>query len=101
MHFFSYYGRSPTKYYALISGPIGDKLVTDLPGIGPAHGKKLSKKGFYRAEQVLHEFLRIGREHGHQKQRDKFVELLMDMGVCRGWANECSNSLDLYCRTKG
>ena len=45
------------KHQSLVDGPMGEKSVTDLPGIGDVLGKRLAEKGFDKAYVVLGQFL--------------------------------------------
>ncbi|XP_046563136.1 barrier-to-autointegration factor A-like [Haliotis rubra] len=48
-----------------VSEPMGYKLVTELPGIGPALGHRLSEAGFPRAYVVLGQFLVLKKDEEH------------------------------------
>ena len=49
------------KHQNFIVEPIGEKKVTALPGIGPAHGATLCVNGFNSAASVLGQFLVLNR----------------------------------------
>ena len=49
------------KHDDFLGSPIGNKRVTDLPGIGDAFGQLLVDNGFDRAYKVLGQFLILGK----------------------------------------
>ncbi|TPP61507.1 Barrier-to-autointegration factor B [Fasciola gigantica] len=50
------------KHRDFVTEPIGEKLVTDLPGIGEKLGERLEAKGFEKAYTVLGQFLLLRRD---------------------------------------
>ncbi|XP_048259506.1 barrier-to-autointegration factor 1-like [Haliotis rufescens] len=74
-----------------LAEPMGDKAVTDLPGIGDKSGGKLADAGIDSASKVYGEYLVAG---GNQ---DTFVETLKDKSDIRDReANTCFKALDEY-----
>lgn len=66
------------KHRNFIAEPMGNKSVTELAGIGPVLGARLSSKGYSRAHAVLGQFLILRRN------RERFKDWLYQ--ICN--ANE-------------
>uniref|UniRef100_A0A6P7GKV6 Barrier-to-autointegration factor-like protein n=2 Tax=Diabrotica virgifera virgifera TaxID=50390 RepID=A0A6P7GKV6_DIAVI len=52
------------KHENFVIEPLGEKLVTELPGIGKVHGKRLVDAGFDKAYVVLGKFLLLKKDRG-------------------------------------
>ncbi|XP_016388336.1 barrier-to-autointegration factor-like [Sinocyclocheilus rhinocerous] len=50
------------KHRCFCSEPMGDKLVYELPGIGPVLGGRLQNRGIIRARDVLGRFLVLNKD---------------------------------------
>ncbi|XP_054270005.1 barrier-to-autointegration factor-like [Macrosteles quadrilineatus] len=50
------------KHRRFVSEPMGDKDVTELPGIGEVLGGRLRDEGYCEASQVLAQFLRLNKD---------------------------------------
>ncbi|XP_038839778.1 barrier-to-autointegration factor-like [Salvelinus namaycush] len=50
------------KHLNFVSEPMGNRSVRDVPGIGTAHGRTLEEKGMPRADQLLGDYLKRGRD---------------------------------------
>ncbi|XP_017154875.1 barrier-to-autointegration factor-like [Drosophila miranda] len=75
-----------------VAEPMGDKAVTELPGIGPTLGDRLIECGFEKAYQVLGQFLILA------KDGDMFVMWLMEsFQASFGQAIDCYDCLYLWC----
>lgn len=74
------------------SEPMTGKLITEVPGIGPAFGERLRNVGIKTAKKIYQVFLKKG------KDRDKFVtwflEACLTNGRYRRNAYECFESLE-------
>ncbi len=71
---------------------MGDKPVTDLAGIGPALGGRLSGKGFDKAYVVLGQFLVL------KKNEELFKDWLnQTCGANSKQANDCYQCLKEWC----
>ena len=80
---------SPSKQHTdFVNSAIGQKEVTELPGIGPVTGKKLNDDGITRVYQVFGQFLVLN------KDRDSFFEWLRACGVDDGKCQACFDALD-------
>lgn len=76
------------KHRRFCSEPMGDKLVYELPGIGPVLGGRLQNRGIIRARDVLGRFLVLNKDEW------KFKNWLRDS--CRANAKQqrdCYNCL--------
>ena len=56
------------------------KPVTELPGIGPAWGRRLNEKGFFYATQILGQYLLF-----NQDPQALITRLQNLFGIDRGW----------------
>ena len=56
------------KHRNFVAEPMGEKSVTDLPGIGEVLGKRLTEAGCDKAYVVLGKYLEV------KKDEKKFVE---------------------------
>ena len=73
---------------------MGDKLVTELAGIGGVLGGRLSDKGFDKAYVVLGQFLIL------KKDQDIFKEWLKDAcGANSKQQSDCYNCLKEWCNS--
>uniref|UniRef100_A0A6M2DF72 Barrier-to-autointegration factor-like protein n=1 Tax=Xenopsylla cheopis TaxID=163159 RepID=A0A6M2DF72_XENCH len=80
------------KHRNFVSEPMGNKLVTDLAGIGPTLGKRLADKGYYKASTVLGKFLAL------DKDEDKFKPWLKSVcGANSKQAGDCYHCLSEWC----
>merc|ERR1711899_568536 len=80
------------KHRNFIAGPMSDKPVTELAGIGGTLGGRLSAKGFDKAYVVLGQFLVL------KKNRDLFVDWLKDYaGANSKQAADCYQCLSDWC----
>ncbi len=80
------------KHRNFVGEPMGDKDVTELAGIGPALGGRLSDKGFDKAYVVLGQFLIL------KKNEELFTEWLNQ--TCKANAKQqkdCYNCLAEWC----
>ncbi len=64
--------RTTQKHENLVTGPLGDKPVTALPGIGDTAGGQLADKGYTKASQVVGEYL------ARDKNEASFKKFLSD-----------------------
>jgi hypothetical protein len=81
------------KFAAMLSEPLGDKMLYKLPGIGVRTLKKLEKnKQITRAEDLLHEFIHT-LKFDHEKFR---LWLMKDYAVPEYRATECVIALIDY-----
>ncbi|BFZ15527.1 hypothetical protein BsWGS_18566 [Bradybaena similaris] len=80
------------KHQSFVSGPMGEKSVNELAGIGDALGKRLSEKGINKAYSVLGHFLIL------EKDQDKFKKWLHDNCNANSQQQEdCYNCLKEWC----
>ena len=71
---------------------MGEKAVTELPGIGPVLGKRLSGKGFDKAYVVLGQFLVL------KKNEDLFKDWLSQTcGANSKQQDDCYSCLHEWC----
>ncbi|XP_033639213.1 barrier-to-autointegration factor-like [Asterias rubens] len=76
------------KHKQFVSEPMGDKLVTELGGIGPKYGERLRAEGFEKAYNVLGQFLVLN------KDKDLFIDWLMETACTNTkCATDCYNCL--------
>ena len=82
------------KHRDFVAEPMGEKPVTDLPGIGPVLGERLSAKGFDKAYVVFGQFLVL------KKNEELFLDWIKETcsanakqgGDCYTGLNEWANS---------
>ncbi|EDO40286.1 predicted protein [Nematostella vectensis] len=80
------------KHKNFVSEPMGEKLVTDLAGIGPVLGDKFTDKGFDKAYVVLGQFLLL------KKDEEMFEDWVKDtIGANKKQASDCYNCLKDWC----
>jgi len=80
------------KHRNFISEPMGDKSVTELAGIGPVLGARLSEKGYDVAYVVLGQFLLL------KKDKELFEEWLKECsGANAKQSKDCYDCLNEYC----
>ncbi|XP_033249391.1 barrier-to-autointegration factor-like [Drosophila miranda] len=80
------------KCRIFVSEPIGDKAVTELAGIGPTLGGRLTEAGFKKAYQVLGQFLIL--------KKDKVLFIHWMRELCRAsskQASDCYDCLNDWC----
>lgn len=80
------------KHKNFVSEPMGEKMVTELAGIGPVLGQRLTDKGFDKAYVVLGQFLLL------KKDEELFTGWLKD--VCAANAKQgrdCYSCLRDWC----
>ncbi len=80
------------KHRNFVGEPMGDKDVTELAGIGPALGGRLTDKGFDKAYVVLGQFLVL------KKNRELFMDWLnQTCGANSKQQNDCYDCLKEWC----
>jgi len=80
------------KHRNFIQEPMGEKVVTELAGIGPVLGGKLANEGFDKAYVVLGQFLIL------KKEQELFVEWLKETcGANKKQSADCYNCLQAWC----
>ena len=81
------------KFFALLSEPLGNKMLNVLPGIGRHTLKKLqNNKCMTKAEHLLHEFIHIFK-YDHEQFR---LWLMKDYNLPEYRATECVIALFDY-----
>ncbi|GAB6024485.1 Barrier-to-autointegration factor [Chamberlinius hualienensis] len=80
------------KHRNFVAEPMGEKLVSDLAGIGEVLGSRLTEKGFDKAYVVLGQFLVL------KKNRELFIDWLKDIcGADSRRSGECYQCLSDWC----
>lgn len=80
------------KHRQFVSEPMGDKPVTELPGVGPVLAAKLTEAGFDKAYVVLGQFLVL------KKDLELFEMWFRDVtGGNRKHSFDCSRALADWC----
>ena len=80
------------KHRNFVSEPMGEKLVTELAGIGPVVGGRLQELGFSKAYSLLGQFLVLN------KNEDLFIDWLKeDINASSKQAGDCYNCLKDWC----
>ncbi|XP_002134287.1 barrier-to-autointegration factor-like [Drosophila pseudoobscura] len=80
------------KYSNFVAEPMGNKLVTELAGIGETLGGRLAEAGFDKAYTVLGQYLVL------KKDEELFKYWMKD--VCHAsskQASDCYNCLNDWC----
>ncbi|XP_065159792.1 barrier-to-autointegration factor [Atheta coriaria] len=80
------------KHRNFVAEPMGDKVVTDLAGVGDVLGKRLVEKGFDKAHVVLGQYLVL------KKNKELFQEWMKD--TCQANAKQsgdCYQCLNDWC----
>ena len=71
---------------------MGEKDVTELPGINDALGEKLREKGFGKAKDVLWQFRLLGRN------KENFLTwLIKKCGADASQGDACYTCLEAWC----
>jgi len=71
---------------------MGEKAVTELPGIGVKLGEKLKERGFERAYVVLGQFLILN------KDEEMFIDWVKsEIGANSKQAGDCCKGLKEWC----
>ena len=81
------------KHRDFVSEPIGEKPVTELPGIGNTLGRQLTVEGFDKAYMVLGQYLVL------KKNKENFKTWLNE--TCRAdarWQQQCYEGLKEWCK---
>ena len=80
------------KHRDFVSEPIGEKDVSELPGIGEVLGGRLSEAGFDRAYIVLGKFLML------RQDRCQFLDWIEETaGANAKQGEDCYESLREWC----
>ena len=80
------------KHKNFVSEPMGEKKVTELAGIGPVLGDRLTEKGFDKAFIVLGHFLIL------RKDEELFCTWLKDeVNANAKQSRDCYNCLNDWC----
>ncbi|XP_071962872.1 barrier-to-autointegration factor-like [Antedon mediterranea] len=80
------------KHRDFVSEPMGEKLVTDVAGIGDVLGKRLEDAGFNKAYVLLGQFLIL------HKQEDLFTDWLeITVRTNSKQQADCYNCLKEWC----
>ncbi|XP_067681847.1 barrier-to-autointegration factor-like isoform X1 [Haliotis asinina] len=80
------------KHRNFVSEPMGEKLVTELAGIGPVLGGRLNEAGFDKAYVVLGQFLVL------KKDEEMFIDWLKDTCSANSkQAGDCYVCLKTWC----
>ncbi|XP_061602023.1 barrier-to-autointegration factor-like protein [Cololabis saira] len=80
------------EYRVFVREPMGDKPVTDLPGIEETLGRRLQERGFYNAYKVLGQFVWLRRD------TDRFTTWLKKaIGATSEQADLCARALEDWC----
>ncbi|MEN2495360.1 MAG: Barrier-to-autointegration factor [Marteilia pararefringens] len=80
------------KHQNFLSEPMGEKLITSVPGIGPKYGELLSKDGYDKAYVLLGQFLVL------KKDKKSFYEnfLMEEYKMSKQHAEACYESFLAY-----
>lgn len=80
------------KHKEFVGEPMGEKSVTELAGIGPVLGERLSGKGYDKAYVVLGQFLVL------KKSQELFKDWLnQTCGANAKQQNDCYSCLKEWC----
>lgn len=80
------------KHKDFVCEPMGDKLVTELAGIGPVLGERLTEKGYDKAYVVLGQFLVF------KKDEELFCDWLKDTCAANSkQSRDCYQVLSEWC----
>lgn len=90
--FFFSMSSTSQKHRNFVAEPMGEKLVTELAGIGPVLGERLTEKGFDKAYVVLGQFLLL------KKDQEMFMEWIKDTCAAnKKQGSDCHNCLKEWC----
>lgn len=78
------------KHNDFVSGQIGDKQVTALPGVGSVIGKQFNSAGITKANQVYEQYLAVGQD------RTRFTQWMKETcpSANAKFANDCFDGLN-------
>ena len=80
------------KHRDFVSEPMGEKKVSELPGIGKVLGQKLVDAGFDKAYVVLGQFLVLRKDEG------MFLDWIKTtVGANSKQGGDCYNGLNDWC----
>ncbi|KAK3702676.1 hypothetical protein RRG08_042664 [Elysia crispata] len=80
------------KHRNFVTEPMGEKLVTELAGIGEVLGKRLTEANYDKAYTVLGQFLLF------KKEEELFKEWLKDTcGANAKQQNDCCQCIKEWC----
>ena len=82
------------KHRNFVSEPMGDKLVTDLPGIGEVLGERLTRRRFEKAANVLGQFLVLKK---HERRFRAWIK--SECGANAKQGGDCYKCLKDWCNS--
>ena len=78
---------SSKKLDLFVDGPMADKDVKKIPGIGTVLGEQMVTKGITSASEVFGQFLVLKKDKG------KFCDWLRKFGANNGQCNACYDAM--------